>query len=185
MIGFLLFLFGLLATVGMCGLAAWSDFKGFKISNLVPLVIIAAFAVAFAGASLTGQREEVFMAIGKHLGMGFVVLMATMAMYAFKLFGAGDSKFASALALWMTPQGLAAFFFYMTIIGGLIGLASLAMRKWKPFKRPPAGSWIEKAQAGHNKVPYGIAIAGGAIIAFFFMDYFNLENWATLVGGDA
>ncbi len=180
MIGFLFFLFGLLATLGMCGLAAWSDYRGFRIPNLVPVVIVAAFAVAFGVTTLTGQRAEVFMPLPSHLGVAFAVLMLTMVLYAFKLFGAGDSKFVSALALWLSLQGLAAFFFYMTLFGGLLGLTSLALRKWKPLKNPTPGTWFAKAQEGHNAVPYGIAIALGAVIAFLFMGYFSFDKWAAM-----
>lgn len=180
MIGFLFFLFGLLAAIGMCGLAAWSDYKGFRIPNSVPLVVAASFLLAYGVTSLTGQREHMFMPLAAHLGVAFVVLMLTMVLYAFKLFGAGDSKFASAIALWLSVQGLAAFFFYMTLVGGVLGLVSLALKKWKPLKNPAPGSWFAKAQEGHNAVPYGIAIALGALIAFGFMGYFSLEKWAAM-----
>lgn len=96
--------------------------------------------------------------------------------------GQGIPKFATAVALlWLNPQALAAFFFYMTLVGGLIGLISLAFAQMgEPLKNPPAGSWPARAQDGHNAVPYGIAIATGAVIAFFFMDYFSMQKWGAL-----
>lgn len=182
MIGFLFFLFGLLVTVGMCGLAAWSDFKGFRIPNLVSIVIIAAFALAYGVTMLTGQRAEIFMALPSHLASAGIVFLLTLVMFAFKALGAGDSKFATAVALWVALQSLAMFIVYMTFIGALIALATLALRRWKPLKNPPAGTWLAKAQEGHNAVPYGIAIAGAALICFIDRGYFSLAKWAAMVG---
>ena len=111
MIGFLFFLSGLLVTIGMCGLAAWSDYKGFRIPNLVALVIIAAFFFAYGITTLTGQRDEIFMPVASHLGAAAIVLLVTMTLFGLRLLGAGDSKFATAVAFWLGFQGLAAFFF--------------------------------------------------------------------------
>ena len=187
MIGFLFFLFGLLVTIGMCGLAAWSDFKGFRIPNFIPAVIIGAFAVAYGVTYLTGQQDVMFSPLRVHLSAAGIVLLITMTMFGLKVLGAGDSKFATAIALWTgIVPGLPAFLIYMALLGGVIGGISLALRKWKPLKLPLNGvlkdTWPQKAQEGHNAVPYGIAIAGGAIVAFFVHGYFSLEKWAAMFG---
>ncbi len=177
MIGFLFFLFGVFVTLGMCVLAARSDYKSFKIPNIVPLVIILAFAVSFGVLSLTGQRDVFFKPIGVHIGAALLVLMVTGAMFALKQLGAGDSKFATAIALWVGLQGLAPFLFYMVLTGGVIAGISLSLRKWKPVKGVVEGSWIDAAQKGSGNVPYGIAIAVGAFVGFLFQGYFSLSRW--------
>lgn len=177
MIGFLFFLFGVFVTLGMCVLAARSDYRGFKIPNIVPLVIIGAFIVSYGVLFLTGQHGVFFKPIGSHLGAAFVVLMITGAMFALKQLGAGDSKFATAVALWVGLPGLVPFLFYMALSGGVIAGASLALRKWKPVKKPLKGSWVDMAQKGHGSVPYGIAIAVGAFIGFIFAGFFSLARW--------
>lgn len=180
MIGFLFFFFGVLATLGMCGLAAWTDFRGYRIPNLVSVVIAASFVVAYGVTWMTGQNEIVFMSIKSHLGAALIVLFVTFAMFAFKIFGAGDSKMAAAVSLWLGFPGLAPFLFYMTLIGGVLAATSLILRRYKPFKNLPA-CWPQKAQEGSSDIPYGIAIAGGALIAFFFLGYFDFSRWAEMV----
>lgn len=180
MIGFLFFFFGLLVTIGMCGLAAWSDYKGFRIPNHVSLVIIGAFVIAFGVTTLTGQDQLIFSTWKSHLGSAGAVMLVTMLMFSLGALGAGDSKFATSVAVWLGISGLSVFLFYMALIGGLLGLSSLVLKKFKPLKNPKAGTWPAKAQEGHNAVPYGIAIAGGAIIAFVFKGYFSLENWSNM-----
>lgn len=187
MIGFLFFLFGLLVTLGMCGLAAWSDFKGFRIPNLVPAVIVLAFALAFGVTTLTGQQPLIFLKLSSHLSAAGVVLLITMAMFGMRVLGAGDSKFAASVALWAGIPGLPAFLVYMALAGGLLGAASLALRKWKPLKLPLTpllvDTWPQKAQEGHNSVPYGVAIAIGALVAMVFQGYFSFGKWADMFTG--
>lgn len=179
---FLLFFFGLLVTIGMCCLAAWSDYKGFRIPNLVSLVIIAAFAVSFGATQLLvdDPSATIFGNWKSHIGSAVVVMLITMLLFALRLLGAGDSKFATAVSLWLGLPGLSFFLFYMAFIGGLLGVASLVLKRWKPLKNPAEGTWPAKAQEGHNAVPYGIAIAAGAFIAFIYRGYFNPELWQAM-----
>ena len=185
MIGFLFFFFGVMTALGMCGLAAWTDFKGYRIPNVVSVIIVVAFIVAFSITSMTGQNEIIFASWKSHLGAFVFVLFVTMAMFAVKIMGAGDSKMASAVSLWLGWSGLMPFLFYMTMTGGLLAVASILLKKYKPLKTPLpafiAGTWLEKAQTGVNKVPYGIAIATGALIAFIFLGYFSPEKWSDMM----
>lgn len=167
-------------TLGMCGLAAKSDYKGFKIPNIVSVVIIATFAVTFGVLTMLGQRGVFFKPIGMHLGAAFLVLMITVSMYAFKKLGAGDSKFATSVALWVGLTGLAPFLFYMSLAGGVIAGASLYVQKKKPFQSPAEGSWIDNVQKGGGNVPYGIAIAVGALVSFVYLGFFSLTKWEML-----
>lgn len=177
MIGFFFFLFGLVVTLGMCALAARSDYKGFRIPNIVPLVILGAFILSFGVLTLTEQRDVFFKPVGSHIGAGLLVLMVTGAMFALKQLGAGDSKFAAVIALWVGLTGLVPFLFYMALTGGVVAGISLALRKWKPVSDPVEGGWIDAAQKGSGKVPYGIAIAVGALFAFVYLGYFSLSRW--------
>lgn len=177
MVGFVFYLFGVLVALGMCGMAAWSDFRGFRIPNIVSLVILGAFVVAFAVLTLTGQRDVVFLSVTSHLAAAAVVLAITGLLFALKQLGAGDSKFATVIALWVGLPGLVPFLFYMAMSGGLVAAASLALKKWKPIKNPPEGSWVAKAQEGHPSVPYGIALAIGALAAFLFQGYLSPQTW--------
>ncbi len=185
MIGFMFFFFGALTTLGMCALAAWTDFKGYRISNSISLIIVAAFLAAFAITHLTGQNAVVFSSWQSHLGSFFIVLIVTMAMFAFKALGAGDSKLASAVALWLGWGGMVPFLFYMALTGGLLAAMAIFLKKKKPLKLPLPqalqNTWLETAQDGTNKVPYGIAIATGAFIAFLFNGYFSPDKWSEMM----
>lgn len=177
MIGFTFFLFGVIVTLGMCALGAWSDFRGFRIPNAVSVAILAAFAVSYGALYVTGTREVVLLPIGLHIGAALLVLLITGTLFAFKQLGAGDSKMATVLALWMGLPGLVPFLFYMSLAGGVVAGISLILKKWKPVKNPPEGSWVDKAQQGHPSVPYGIALACGALAAFIYLGYLDFSKW--------
>ncbi|MDY0028918.1 MAG: prepilin peptidase [Pseudobdellovibrionaceae bacterium] len=177
MIGLVLFLFGVIVTLAMCGVAAVSDFRGFRIPNYVSLVILAAFAVTYVGLMVLGQADVVFHPVMNHIGAALIVFVVTLAMFALKQLGAGDSKFATVIALWVGLQGLIPFLFYMSLSGGLVAAFSLVLKRKKLFAAPAEGSWIAKAQEGHPSVPYGIALAVGALFAFIFIGYFNFSKW--------
>ena len=167
-------------TLGMCYLAAKSDYKGFKIPNLVSAVIIGAFVVTYGGLTLLEQRDVFFKPIGMHLGSALVVLMVTGAMFALKKLGAGDSKLATSIALWTGFSGLVPFLFYMSLCGGVIAGASLYLQKKKPFSSPAEGSWVDVVQKGGGVVPYGIAIAVGALASFIYLGFFSFSKWESL-----
>lgn len=182
MMGLVIYVFAFVAVLGLCVLAAVQDFKGFRIPNIIPAAMIGLFVLAFGVTSFTGQASDVFAPILSHLLAGGIVLALTTGMYAAKLLGAGDSKFATAVALWTGLSGFAAFMFYMAVAGGLLGGAALLLRKYKPFSAVPAGSFLDKAQSGDNAVPYGIAIAIGAMVGFAFTGYFDPEKLRVMVG---
>lgn len=142
-------------------LSCASDVRALRIPNKHVLVILAAFVLAFALSPAS------FGAWWHPFAGGAVFLAVTYIMFACNLLGAGDAKFGAALALWVGLPGLMAYVMYMAIVGGVLGAASLFLKKKKPFKNPRAGGWVATVQSGGNAVPYGVAITVGAWGAMF------------------
>lgn len=168
---FLACLFVAAATGVMAGI---SDFKTMTIPNIYSVIIMGAFLLAYAVLWLAG-RDDVFFSPLSHLISALVVFLLTAGLFAMGSIGAADSKLATVYALWTGIKGMPVFLFYMALAGGVLGLASLALARWKPVKNPMPGSWIAKAQSGESKVPYGMAIAAGALASFVKLGY---------IGGD-
>jgi len=183
MFALIIFLTCLLFAVGSGVLASISDFRGMVISNTYSIIIAAAFVVAFAGMWAL-EQDHVFEPVLGHLISAGIVFIVTLGLFAINVLGAADSKMASAYALWVgSLQGLFVFLFYMALAGGLLGVVALVIKKWKPFQSPPEKSWVGQLQAGHNKVPYGIAIFIGALAFFAKVGYYDLEFLAEFVKG--
>lgn len=155
------------AVLAIMLLACVSDVKALRIPNMYSVVVAGAFAIAFLAS------PEDFKVWWSHLGAAGGMFIITYIMFCAGMLGAGDSKFGSALALWVGLKGLMVYVFYMAVVGGLIGLLSIYFRKKKPFSNPPAGSWMAVAQEGKNSVPYGIAISFGAFAALLQSGFIN------------
>jgi len=167
MIFMILYIFSVLAALGLGVLAAVSDFKGMTIPNSISALVLVLFGVAFTVTHLAGV--EVFASLSSHLLSGFLMLAITMAMFFLKMIGGGDSKLVTAFTFWFGIEGLIAFVFYMSLAGAVLGFIALYLKTRKPIKAPAEGSWLARVQSGENVVPYGIPITVGAFATLFYM----------------
>ena len=171
MLYLMVFIFCVVAALGIGILAGMSDFKGLTIPNMYPVMVAGAALPAigvsyFSGAHIMGPPLA-------HLVVGFAILVITFVLFSLKVFGGGDSKLLAAYALWAGPKGIVALLFYMAISGAVLGIFTILVMKRKPFKTVREGSWIARVQAGENRVPYGIPIVIGAVIAFLQIGFFS------------
>lgn len=162
-------------------MAAWSDVRGMVIPNNYSLIIIAAFAVA-AGAVYFLAKGVFFDDLMGNLITGAAVFVVTFALFSFKIIGGGDAKLFTAFSFWCGSAALASFTIYTALIGALLGLVSLAILRFKPFKNPVPGGWVARLQEGDRAVPYGVAITVGAILAFRDLGYLDLVRLSGLLG---
>jgi prepilin peptidase CpaA len=149
--------------------ACYSDLMSLRIPNRCSIAIVAAFVLAFAAA------PESFEGWRSHLAALAGFFLITYIMFVTGMIGGGDAKLGSALALWVGLKGLATYVFCMALVGGVIACLSLFIKRKKPFRSPPAKSWMAQAQEGRNAVPYGIAISIGAWVALFQSGFLSHE----------
>ena len=151
--------------------AAVKDATSFTIPNWIALALVALFpAAAFAvGAPLP--------AMALHAGVAAAVLVAGMAMFALRWLGGGDAKLIAAVALWLGWPALLNFGLVAALTGGGLALLLLTLRS-APMRvlvlRAP--SWVTRLAEPGEGVPYGVAIAAGALAAF------PLTPFATALG---
>lgn len=153
--------------------ACISDFRTMTIPNRWSVVIALAFFPAFGAASLLGL--DVFEGFFRHLIAVGIMFVITFVMFFAGVWGAGDSKLASALSLWLGLKGLAVFLLVMALSGLVVVVAGEIMRRWPGARlaASPEGSWPQRLKAGQAVLPYGIAIAAGGAAAFADLGYFN------------
>jgi prepilin peptidase CpaA len=90
-----------------------------------------------------------------------------MAMFAFGWIGGGDAKLFAACALWLGWSASLSYLAITGLAGGALAVALLGMRSvWlRPIAaRGPA--WFNRLATPGAGVPYGVAIAFGALAAF-------------------
>lgn len=175
-------IFCVVVALGFCLAAAWSDWSGMTIPNVYPAGIIVTFIIAYAAVHFLAPDAHYFSDLKSHGLALALVFGATFVLFSLRMIGAGDSKLAAAVAVWTGFKGMMPFLFFMGIAGGVLGVAALIIRKSQPFKNAKPDSWLDKIQKGESAVPYGIAIAVGAIIAFYQIGYFDADALSILTG---
>ncbi len=153
--------FCLVIVMLLCAVACVTDWRGLRIPNTLSVAIVALFAVA--ALADPGYAAPLW----PHLAAGGVMLLVTFGMFCAGLFGGGDAKLASALALWLGLPGIAPFVFFMGLAGGGLALAALYIKRKKPFVHASPESWVGQLQRGRNALPYGLAISAGFWAAVF------------------
>ncbi len=140
---------------------AMRDAVSFTIPNWISIALAAAFlpAALLMGAGL-GQ-------MGMALLIGAGVLIAGMGMFAVGWIGGGDAKLFAAAGLWMGLNGLLPYLLVTALAGGALAVSLLALRSvWvRPIAARGPG-WVGRLATPGENVPYGVAIAFGALAAF-------------------
>jgi prepilin peptidase CpaA len=140
--------------------AAASDLFTMTISNRVSLALAAGFLVL---ALMSGMG---FYDILSHVGAGAAVLVVAFGCFAMGWVGGGDAKVASAAALWFGFAHLLNYLVYASLFGGALTLLLLQFRQW-PLPYLLAGqAWLLKLHAKESGIPYGIALAIGALMIY-------------------
>jgi prepilin peptidase CpaA len=147
-------LLGLLAIILV--VAAVIDARTFRISNRLNLCV-AALAPVYWWASHLPLWPDAAIQVGVAIAVLFVLALAFYA----GMMGGGDVKLAAALALWFPPFFTVQFLILMSMAGGVLTLAMLISHRLR--RRP-----------GRPKIPYGVAIAVGAlaVLAQRYLNHF-------------
>jgi len=94
-----------------------------------------------------------------------LVLVATFALFAFRIFGAGDAKMLSAAALFMGLGYLPYFLVFTAMAGGMLAIGSLVARPQRAL-----AMFVMRGQGDFGPgIPYGAAIAIGGVLTFWGM----------------
>ena len=163
----------LLAMCIMLGIAVLTDVRERRIPNtvtvggsIVALVLATIGAGGFPGAALLGMT---------------VALALTVPLFALGALGAGDAKLLAAVGAFVGIGNLLPVVLYAGLAGGLLGLASSIRRGViLPVLLETRNTLVHILTLGRHgrrqtiedpdarTIPYGVAIAAGAIAAWFF-----------------
>lgn len=137
---------------------AWSDMKYMKIPNTAVMALAAVYVIV--GPAAFGFDWMLYL---WGMVLGLVTLVAGFVGSSLRAFGAGDAKFAAAMAPLFADSSPSLVF--VLFAGCMIGAfaAHRAMRLVPPFRAatPDWASWT------HRKFPMGLALSG--CIGFYFL----------------
>ncbi|MBU4434720.1 MAG: prepilin peptidase [bacterium] len=141
--------------------AALKDVTSYTIPNWISLALVAAFlpAAAVSGAPLP--------ALGLCLATGLGGLLIGMGMFAAGWIGGGDAKLFAASGLWIGWPAALPFMLATGLAGGAVTMGILALRSgWLEPVLAGSPAWVRKLSAQGGDIPYGVAIAVGALATF-------------------
>lgn len=150
-----LFLFPALVTY-----AAVSDLMTMTISNKVSLLLVAGFLVLAAASGMA--LNDILL----HLSAGLAVLAVTFACFAFGWIGGGDAKVAAASSVWFGFAFLTNYLTYAAAFGGVLTVLLLLFRRWPIPYALNGQSWLLRLHHNESGVPYGVALALGALMVY-------------------
>jgi prepilin peptidase CpaA len=141
--------------------AAFKDAVSYTIPNSINLGLIALFPLAALSAGVG------LPALGLHAALGAGALVVGMGMFAMRWVGGGDAKLFAAAALWLGWPAGAQFLMVTAFAGAGLSLALITMRSQALRPMILLGpQWAQRLAEPGGAVPYGLAIAAGALAAF-------------------
>jgi prepilin peptidase CpaA len=160
----------LLTLVGAALIAgATYDATTLTIPNWISLVLVALFPLV----ALTSDIG--WGSFGIHLAIGFASLLIGMALFAGGFIGGGDAKLFAAISLFMgTSVGM--FVFAVALAGGVLAAIVLALRWLAASGLTIQFPWLSHLTTPKAGIPYGIAIAAGALFVLPSTALFALAN---------
>jgi len=138
--------------------AGASDFLTMTISNRLCLLIAAAFfpVAGFAGLGVEG--------IALHASCGLAALALGVVFFSRGWIGGGDAKLFAAAAAWFGWEQIVSYATATAIAGGILTLAFLVLRAMPAGAAHYLGTRIRCF--GQPDIPYGIALAGTALVLY-------------------
>jgi prepilin peptidase CpaA len=141
-------------------IAAISDLLTMTIPNRVSLALAVSFLVL---APISGLST---VEIAMHLAGAGAVFFACFTLFALNIMGGGDAKLLAAAALWFGfDSSLIEFLVYVAFIGGAVTVLVIMLRS-QATTIMALGLPLPHSLTVAKKIPYGIAIAIGGMLAF-------------------
>jgi prepilin peptidase CpaA len=159
--------------VALVGYAAWTDLRSRRIPNRLTLGILGCGLLLRAVEGLGSLSAGL---LGAGLGLAIAVVL-----FGLGAVGGGDGKLLIGVGAFLGHERYVGALLLIAVLGGLLGLAEAVrrgvilpaalnaagmVRRWVTFGR--SGEARTVSSPGAVTVPYGVAIAAGTIVWWFW-----------------
>lgn len=167
-----IFLFGFFPALLLA--AAVYDLCTYTIPNLLPVTLLGLFVIYMIVLFAAGDPLPL-RSLAMHAGAAALALSAGVALFAKGWIGGGDAKFFAAVCLWVGFGTMAEYTMAASLAGGALTVLLLLIR------RLPVGAfikarWVLRLADPEAGVPYGVALAIGAVMVLPYTDLFRLSG---------
>lgn len=144
------------------GWAAFSDVRTYTIPNWITVA-----ALALYPAHVLASPAPVNWVGG--ITVAAIVLAAGFVLFALRWMGAGDAKLMTAAAIWAGQELIVQFLAVVAPVGGILSIVVLVRRAKFVQVETAEGVSADQQSASlmRARVPYGVAVAAGAIFVAF------------------
>ena len=140
--------------------AALYDLTTMKIPNWISGFLILGF---FPTALILGLSLDV---VAVSVALAIAALLMGAGMFALNWIGGGDAKLMAASILWMGLSGSLPFLLYTALAGGGFCILLMTARRHLQVFAVTGPNWIIRLMQPKGDIPYGVAIAIGALLAY-------------------
>jgi prepilin peptidase CpaA len=148
-------------------MAAGWDLATYTIPNFVSGLLLAAFIVFAIVSGMSGHT------LAMHALSAFLALLVGFALFSLGYIGGGDAKLFAAAASWFGLHDLLQYTLIASVFGGALTLLLLTIRAWPlPLFLANRG-WIARLHEPKGGIPYGVALAAGALAVLPYTDIFH------------
>ncbi len=153
--------------------AAIRDASTMTIPNWASLLILGGFilVIPFMWSSWAAIGSP-WSILGEHAAVGITVFVAGFVIFAFGWLGGGDAKLMAATAFWWQWPDLLLYLVYTTFAGGVLAILIVFGRKFIPAQALTM-PWLHRLMKDETKMPYGLALAFGALVTLPQSAIFN------------
>ena len=128
------------------------DVAHYEVPNWLSVAIVIIFLIL---ALWAGMRLS---SIAWHLSVGGAVLVAGWFLFSRGVIGGGDAKLLAASTVWVGWPGLPVYLLAVALLGGVLAVALLVLRRFPVPASWQAKVWIRSLHAREEGVPYCVAI---------------------------
>jgi len=136
------------------------DFLTLRIPNWLNALIVLAF---FPMALMTGMPAETMLWHGL---TAVVILVVGFGLFSGGFIGGGDAKLLAAAGFWIGWPAAGPFLVFTALAGGVLAIAFQVWGMLRIEQEVREIGWAKRLLSFKADLPYGIAIAAGAILAF-------------------
>ena len=148
--------------------AALRDVTSFTIPNWISFAgIVGFFLTAILARMPLGALEASAL-------VGVAALALGILMFSLGWIGGGDAKLFAACAFWLGWPAIMPFMLWTSLAGGVLAVALLWSRKLVGGLPSIGPAWFGRLMQTGGDVPYGLAIAVGALVAFPSSVFFHM-----------
>jgi len=159
------------------GVAIWSDATRYEIPDTLSIALVLG---GMAGLGLATGNVWLVLA---HVGLAAVVFIIGAVLFVLGVWEGGDVKLMAAISLWLGGKLLGSYVLLTALLGGVLALLLLGLRRWRPDRRWPLPLLVHLCRPEEPGIPYGVALglAGIALSGRMFEVVFGWSApWAGL-----